>query len=154
MRTLTEPRVWQFLLCCGLLLCGVSTESRAQEKATTDECIEVVSEVKTADEVVYTAVTQDAEFPGGYAALHKYLRDMMRYPPKALDEELQGLVILRFAVEKNGLIGEVQIKKSLSADCDRAAIRAVKSLPRFIPAKVNGVLVRKWITIPFRFIIQ
>ena len=84
MRTLTETRVWQFLLCCGLLLCGASTESRAQEKATTDECIEVASKVKTADEDVDTAQTQDLLFPGGFAALQKYLRDNMEYPQAAL----------------------------------------------------------------------
>lgn len=154
MRILTETRVWQFLLCCGLLLCGASTESRAQEKATTDECIEVASKVKTADEDVDTAQTQDLLFPGGFAALQKYLRDNMEYPQAALAGDVQGLVILRFAVETDGSIGDVQIKKSLSFECDREAIRVVKSLPRFISAKVNGVPVRKWITIPFRFIIQ
>ena len=111
-------------------------------------------EVPPAEEEIHEVVEQDAEFPGGQAALLKYIRDNVKYPAIALEQDLQGMVILRFVVERDGSVGEVQIKKSLSAECDREAIRVVKSLPRFIPAKQSGRPVRKWFTVPVRFIIQ
>ena len=111
-------------------------------------------EVPPAEEEIHEVVEQDAEFPGGQAALLKFIRDNVKYPAIALEQDLQGMVILRFVVERDGSVGDVQIKKSLSAECDREAIRVVKSLPRFIPAKQSGRPVRKWFTVPVRFIIQ
>jgi protein TonB len=111
-------------------------------------------EVPPAEEEIFEVVEQDAEFPGGQAALLKYIRENTKYPSIALEQDLQGVVILRFVVERDGSVGEVQVKKSLSAECDREAIRVVKSLPRFIPAKQSGRPVRKWFTVPVRFIIQ
>ncbi len=111
-------------------------------------------EVPPAEEEIHEVVEQDAEFPGGQAALLKYIRENVKYPAIALEQDLQGMVILRFVVERDGSVGDVQIKKSLSAECDREAIRVVKSLPRFIPAKQSGRPVRKWFTVPVRFIIQ
>ena len=111
-------------------------------------------EVPPAEEEIFEVVEQDAEFPGGQAALLKYIRENTKYPSIALEQDLQGVVILRFVVERDGSVGEVQVKKSLSAECDREAIRVVKSLPRFIPAKQSGRPVRKWFTVPVRFMIQ
>ncbi len=106
------------------------------------------------EEEIHEVVEQDAEFPGGQDALLKYLRDNVKYPAIAYEQDLQGMVILHFVVERDGSVGEVQVKKSLSPECDREAIRLVKSLPHFIPARNDGRPVRKWFTVPVRFIIQ
>jgi protein TonB len=111
-------------------------------------------EVPDEEEIIDGFVEQDAEFPGGQAALLKFIRDNTKYPAIALEQDLQGVVMLRFVVERDGSVGEVQIRKGLSAECDREAIRVVKSFPRFIPAKQNGRPVRKWFTVPVRFVIQ
>ena len=111
-------------------------------------------EVPPAEEEIHENVEQQAEFPGGQAALLKYIRDNVKYPAIALEQDLQGVVLLRFVVERDGSVGEVQVQKSLSAECDREAIRVVKSFPRFIPAKINGRPVRNWFRVPVRFIIQ
>lgn len=106
------------------------------------------------DEIVEGSVEEDAQFPGGQVALLKYIRDHVTYPDAALKQGVQGMVILRFVVERDGRVGEVQVRSSLSPECDREAIRVVKSMPRFIPAKLNGRPIRKWFTVPIRFIIQ
>ena len=106
------------------------------------------------DEIVEGSVEEDAQFPGGQVALLKYIRDHVIYPDAALKQGVQGMVILRFVVERDGRVGEIQVRSSLSPGCDREAIRVVKSMPRFIPAKLNGRPVRKWFTVPIRFIIQ
>jgi protein TonB len=106
------------------------------------------------EEEIHENVEQKAEFPGGEAALLKYIRDNVKYPAIALEQDLQGIVLLRFVVERDGSAGDVQVQKSLSAECDREAIRVVKAFPRFIPAKINGRPVRNWFRVPVRFIIQ
>jgi protein TonB len=106
------------------------------------------------EEEIHENVEQKAEFPGGEAALLKYIRDNVKYPAIALEQDLQGIVLLRFVVERDGSVGDVQVQKSLSAECDREAIRVVKAFPRFIPAKINGRPVRSVFRVPVRFIIQ
>ena len=54
----------------------------------------------------------------------------------------------------DGLVSDVKIEKSLSRECDQAAMDVVRKLPRFIPAKVNGRPVPVWFRLPLRFRIQ
>ena len=107
---------------------------------------------KIEDEILDVA-EQDAQFPGGQAALLKYIRENTKYPAIALEQDVQGMVILRFVVERDGRVGDIEVKKSLSAECDREAIRVIKSFPRFVPARKEGRPVRKWFTVPVRFMI-
>ncbi|MGN0086743.1 MAG: energy transducer TonB [Alloprevotella sp.] len=106
------------------------------------------------EEILENVVEQPAQFPGGEGALINYVNSHVKYPQIAIDQDLQGVVLLRFVVEKNGSVGDVIVKKSLSKECDAAAIKVVKSLPKFIPAKSQGHPVRVWFTLPVRFQIQ
>ena len=103
---------------------------------------------------IYSVVEQQAQFPGGEAALLAYVAKNIKYPAIAVEQEIQGTVQLRFVVEANGSIGDVQVIKSLESHCDKEAIRVVKSLPRFIPGKQQGRPVRVWFTLPVRYSIQ
>ena len=102
----------------------------------------------------HTVVEQQPQFPGGEAALLAYVAKNIKYPAIAVEQEIQGTVQLRFVVEANGSIGDVQVVKSLESHCDKEAIRVVKSLPRFIPGKQQGRPVRVWFTLPVRYSIQ
>lgn len=106
------------------------------------------------DTKVYTVVEQNPVFPGGDAALLKYVNSHIKYPEIARDQEIQGVVTLRFVVLEDGRVGEVQVVKSLEPHCDAEAIRVIKSLPRFTPGKQQGKPVRVWFTLPVRYVIQ
>ena len=99
-------------------------------------------------------VQQPASFPGGDAALQSYISKNLKYPDVALEQELQGVVKVRFKINKDGSVGEVQVIKSLSRECDAAAVAAVKKLPRFIPAKSQGHPIPVWFKWPIRFQLQ
>ncbi len=99
-------------------------------------------------------VEQQAQFPGGEPALLKFISDNIRYPAIAQENEVQGVVILRFKLSKDGSIGDVKIVRSLESSCDQEAMRVVKSLPRFTPARQQGIPVPVWFTLPIRFRIQ
>lgn len=106
---------------------------------------------KSDDSNVFEYVEQMPQFPGGEAALLKYISKNIKYPAIALEEGIQGKVMLRFVVMGNGMVGEVQLLKSLDSSCDREAIRVVKSLPKFIPGRQQGKPVSVWYTLPITF---
>ena len=114
------------------------------------------TEVKKQEEEVAdnSIVEVPASYPGGEAALLKFVSDNLVYPSIAQDQDLQGTVVLRFRVEKDGSIGQIVVKKSLSKECDQAAAQVVSKLKRFTPARQQGHPVPVWFTLPIRFRIQ
>ena len=105
-------------------------------------------------EEIFRSVEQMPQFPGGDAALMKFLQSHINYPPMAAENNVQGKVILQFVVEKDGKVGEVKVARSVDKDLDREAIRVVKTLPRFTPGRQNGQPVRVWYTLPVTFKLQ
>lgn len=99
-------------------------------------------------------VEVQATYPGGEAALLKFVSENLVYPQIAQEQEIQGTVVLRFRVEKDGSVGQIVVRKSLSKECDQAAAKVVSKLHRFTPAKQQGHPVPVWFTLPIRFRIQ
>ena len=114
----------------------------------------IVEEKKPEPEKVFTAVEQMPQFPGGDAALMKYLSNNINYPQIAMENGVQGRVIVQFVVTKNGTVGEVKVIRSVDRDLDKEAVRLCKSLPKFIPGKMNGQAVNVWYTLPITFKLQ
>ncbi|MBP3774096.1 MAG: energy transducer TonB [Bacteroidaceae bacterium] len=111
----------------------------------------ITSKADDEEAKVFSFVEQMPQFPGGEAALMKYIADHLRYPSSAQDQNIQGLVMLRFVVTGTGEVGDVQVLKSLDPDCDREAIRVVQSLPKFTPGRQQGKPVNVWFQLPIRF---
>ncbi len=115
----------------------------------------VVEEKKEVEEnKVFTAVEQMPQFPGGDAELMKYISKNLKYPPVAMENNIQGRVVVQFVVTKTGKIGEVKVARGKDPDLDKEAVRVVKSLPDFIPGKMNGQTVNVWYTLPITFKLQ
>ena len=119
-----------------------------------DDIKEVITSEKPVEEKVYDVVEQMPQFPGGEAALLQYIGSHINYPAIALEQEVQGMVVLRFVVTETGQVGEVKVIRSLEKHCDNEAIRVIKSLPRFTPGKQQGRSVPVWYTCPVRFTIR
>lgn len=117
---------------------------------------EVIVEEKSepVEEKVFTAVEQMPRFPGGDEALMKYLSSHINYPTMAMENNVQGRVVVQFVVTKTGKIGEVKVVRSVDRDLDREAVRVCKTLPDFIPGKMNGQAVAVWYTLPVSFKLQ
>lgn len=109
---------------------------------------------KIEDNNVYTAVEEMPQFPGGESALNKYLSNNIKYPQIAMENGVQGRVIVQFVVTKNGSVGDVKVIRSVDSYLDKEAIRVCKSLPNFIPGKLNGQTVNVWYTLPITFKLQ
>lgn len=115
---------------------------------------EIVVEEKVeapAPEKVFDAVEEPPTFPGGVEAMYEFMRKELRYPEMAAQNNIQGRVILQFVVEKDGSVGEVRVVRKVDTDLDKEAVRMVKSMPKFIPGRMNGQSVRVWFTLPVNF---
>jgi TonB family protein len=90
-------------------------------------------------------------FPGGDEALLKYVADSTHYPKEAKEKGIQGKVIARFMVKKDGSVSDVSILKGVNPLLDNEAIRVVKTLPKFTPGELNGKKVPVWFMIPITY---
>ena len=92
-----------------------------------------------------------ASFPGGEDALAQFLKDHVKYPPKAAKKRVQGRVEVAFLVDKNGKVHDAMVVESVDKDLDKEALRVCRLLPDFIPATVNGEPVEVLFKLPIRF---
>ena len=111
-------------------------------------------EKKPEKEEVFKSVEQMPTFPGGDAALMKWLSSHIQYPTMAQENNVQGRVVVQFVVTKTGQVGEVKVVRSVDKDLDREAVRVCKSLPKFVPGRQNGQAVNVWYTLPVTFKLQ
>lgn len=93
-------------------------------------------------------------FPGGDAELFKWLSKNIKYPAIAEENGVQGRVMVKFAVDKDGSIYDPKVLRSVDPSLDKEALRVVKAMPRWIPAKKNGHPVSVYFTLPVTFQLQ
>ena len=110
--------------------------------------------VEAKPEEIFKSVEQMPQFPGGEAALMKFLASHINYPPMAAENNVQGKVIVQFVVDKTGKVGEVKVVRNVDKDLDNEAIRVCKALPKFTPGRQNGRPVSVWYTLPIQFKLQ
>ena len=103
---------------------------------------------------VFDFVEQLPLFPGGPAALMKYLSENTKYPVVAQENGVQGRVTVQFVVEKDGSISDVHVLRGVDPSLDKEAVRVVKSMPRWTPGKQNGITVRVNYRVPVLFRLQ
>ncbi|UKK68332.1 TonB family protein [Prevotella communis] len=103
------------------------------------------------DDKPFDVVEQMPEFPGGQEALMQFLRQEVKYPKEAEEKGLQGRVVVRYIIEKDGSISEVEIVKSVNEYLDAEAIRVVNAMPKWKPGKQKGEPVRVKFTLPVTF---
>ena len=135
---------------------GKKVEGRNPDKD--DETVLVLDQgnVKEREKIddpdeIFRSVEQMPRYPGGEAALMKYIESHINYPSMAAMNNVQGRVIVQFVVERTGSVGEVKVVRSVDKDLDREAVRLVKTLPEFEPGRQNGKVVRVWYTLPVTF---
>lgn len=110
---------------------------------------------KTEKGDVFASAAHMPSFPGGDAALMKYISNNIIYPISAHDNNIEGKVIVQFVVTKTGKIGEVKVVRSVDKDLDNEAIRVCKLLPAFSPGRnAAGDPVNVWYTLPITFKLQ
>jgi len=108
--------------------------------------------VEAVTDSIYVNVDELPVFKGGDAGLLRYIGENTTYPKDAKEKGIQGKVIVRFVVEKDGTVSNVEVVKGAEATLDAAAVKVVESLPKFeTPAKVAGSPVKVHFIVPITF---
>jgi len=136
-------------------------ETEEIEINTEDDKTEVViqapvqiEEEEEEDNVVFVIVENKPEFPGGDAALMKFISESIKYPVIAQENGIQGRVICQFVVNKDGSIVDINVVRSVDPSLDKEAVRVIKSMPKWKPGKQRGKAVRVKFTLPIVFRLQ
>lgn len=95
-------------------------------------------------------VDQQPSFPGGTNALNTFIVSNLKYPVFAQEKGIQGRVVVKFIVEKDGSISNVEVDRSVPG-LDNEAMRVVKAMPKWIPGQINGKAVKVECSHPFVF---
>lgn len=136
------------------------TADEAQIEVKDQEVVEVVEGVKEEvqeedpEATPFVVVEEMPMFPGGDAALLKYIGEHTQYPEIAKENNIQGRVIVRFCVTSKGGVNQVSILKGVDPELDAEAIRVVNSLPVFKPGKQGGKPVPVWYMVPITFTLK
>ncbi|WP_311416659.1 M56 family metallopeptidase [Hoylesella shahii] len=103
---------------------------------------------------VYEVVEQMPSFPGGDAAMMKYLAENIKYPVSAQKAKEQGRVVVQFIVEKDGAVTGVKAVRSVTPVLDAEAVRVIKAMPKWTPGRQGGQPVRVNYNVPVSFRLQ
>ncbi len=119
--------------------------------ADENEVVTAMTDDVTATDTVYPAAETSPRYPGGEAAVLKFLSDKMQYPEKAIKDNVSGRVIVQFIVNAEGNVTSPRVIRSVSPEIDAEARRVVSLLDKFIPGTMGGKPVSTYYTVPITF---
>ena len=155
--------IWKYALILPVIALLLFFNSSFQTKAESENLTNIVltdNEMNNEPQApitnqdkrdVYVHVEQIPMFPGGDAALIKWIADHTVYPKVAQEQGIQGHVNVRFVVAPDGSVEDAVIVKGTDPSLDKEALRVVSSLPKFAPGKQNGKAVYVYYNVPVRF---
>lgn len=149
----------------------VEIEEIEFESTETDESeeIEIVEEVEEETDEIFNfavvenkpvfpgcenEVSEQAKFQCFQMGIMKFISKNFEYPEMARQMGISGKVYVNFVIEKNGKVSNVVIARGVDDALDKEAMRLVKILPKFTPAKQRGKPVRMSYTVPINFRLQ
>jgi len=113
----------------------------------------VVDEERETGEI-FMIVEEMPQFPGGEAALQRYLATSIRYPVIAQESGIQGKVFIQFVIDQQGNVTNAVVLRGVAPSLDNEALRVVQSMPRWTPGRQRNRPVRVSYTVPINFVLQ
>lgn len=104
-------------------------------------------------DIIYadTAIDLQPQFPNGRHALGRFLAAAIRYPVEAVEDKIQGKVLIGMVIEKDGSLTNIKVVQKANPYLDKEALRVITKSPNWIPAQKNGSIVRVYWTVPVNF---
>lgn len=103
---------------------------------------------------IYEIVDTPPIYPGGEAALLKFISDNIKYPEEAFKAGTQGRVTTIFIINEDGSVSDVDVVRSVHPLLDAEAVRVISSMPKWTPGKAGGKAVKVRFTMPVTFRLQ
>jgi|GEM_PF-4471824 len=110
-----------------------------------------VDPLQSSDEKIFSTVDTMPEYVGGHQALIEQVRETMQYPEDARRSKTEGTVFVRFIVEKDGTVSQIELARGFHEDCNEEAMRVVRTLKAWKPGKHQGRPVRVALVLPLKF---
>ncbi|WP_332911304.1 energy transducer TonB [Algoriphagus boritolerans] len=102
-------------------------------------------------EVIMDFTEVQAQFIGGMDAWYAYLRNNLTYPKQPQRMGIEGTVFLRFVINTDGSIQDVEVVRSVDPLLDEAAVTVIQNSPKWKAALHHARPVRSRMTIPIKF---
>lgn len=126
------------------------------DQETEVEIMEFTEEEEEVEEAEIFFIVEDMpSFQGkGQDGFRTWIGNNLQYPEIAAENGISGRVFVKFVVEPDGSISNVQLVRGVDPALDKEAIRVVKSSPKWAPGKQRGKPVRVSFTFPINFVLQ
>lgn len=139
------------IIVCSCLFAAILLNATSTQAQEVKDNSNFVTTKDSSETKIYDKIEQMPAFPGGPSALREYLSKNIKYPVAAEKDGIQGRVFVSYIVERDGLINEVAVAKSVDPNLDREAVRVIQNMPNWIPGKQHGKTVRVKYTVPVTF---
>lgn len=116
-----------------------------------EEAPKVEAPKEDIEKKIFTVAEQMPTFKGN---VNQWLANNLQYPAVALENGIQGRVIVKFVVGRDGSVSQAQVVRGVDPALDREALRAVNSMPKWNPGMNNGQPANVWFTLPVTFKLQ
>ncbi len=147
---------WSYVLALpitALMLWGGNSCSQDSKRSQSEQkqTVPAPSQKETKGEEVFNVVDTPCQFPGGGKALMTYLAEHIKYPEAAEKNNISGRVIVSFVVAEDGSIEQAKVVRSVNPILDEEALRVIKAMPKWTPAKHQGKAAKQRFTLPIMF---
>ena len=104
-------------------------------------------------EEIHSFPEEQAQFPGGTAALTTYLKEQLVYPAAALEKGIAGSCYIKFVIDEKGKTLNPTIMRGVPEcpECNAEAIRLINAMPIWTPAKQGGKTVKSYYVLKINF---
>ncbi|MCX6226700.1 MAG: energy transducer TonB, partial [Bacteroidia bacterium] len=110
------------------------------------------TEMDAEDAKVFEVVDEMPEFQGGNLdKFLKWVQSNVKYPPIAMENSIQGTVVVSFVVGRTGEVKKINIARGVDPSLDEAVINVLKSAPYWKPGLQRGKPVNVQFSIPIKF---
>lgn len=91
-------------------------------------------------------------YPGGQHALETYVNNNIEYPEEAINNNIEGIVNIQFAIDDQGNVSNAKaVGNKIGYGLEEAAVKVVSGMPKWTPGMVKGMKVKAWYTLPITY---
>ena len=145
------------------LLQVVTNDTKIETSMTFDEFdedaevfqeVEVVEEEIVDDEPFLIVETMPSFQGGDLNTFRNWVQSNVRFPQIALENGIQGTVVLSFVIEKDGSLTNIQVLRTPDRSLSEEATRVLSKSPKWSPGKQRNQVVRVKYNLPVVFRVQ
>ncbi len=105
-------------------------------------------------EPVYTAEEMPTFQGGDLMKFRNWVMSQIHYPQEAMDQNIQGKVVVKYVVGNDGTVANVETLSSPSPLLSDEVVRVINTSPNWFPGKMNGKAVPVYYVLPIDFVLK